>query len=342
MINSRPPDTQSSQLKIAFTYDRRSEWLALGLSEEQCAEYEGDMTIEDIAAVLRQSGHVEMVGGVRALAKRLAAGPVDWDVVFNICEGYGGAGREAQAPALLEAFGINHTFSDAATLALCLDKGRTKMVIEHHGIPTAPFACVPPRAWSPASSAATAITSSPHRDALMAFPLFVKPSSVSTGLGISQTNKITNNEDLETVVNDLAQRYPTQSILIEKFLGGREFTVGIVGTGAAARVVGVRELVFLKFNPNHPIDPNLPYDTYDPALLEFDVYGHQLKKAWCPNPQHVDRDPASDPVLKAVADVALRAWNVLGCRDGGRIDIRHDVMGPNAIPNFIEVSFDFI
>jgi D-alanine-D-alanine ligase len=166
--------------------------------------------------------------------------------------------------------------------------------------------------------------------------LFVKPSSVSTGIGISQSNKVKNRSELVDVVEEISKQYPTQTILIERFLQGREFTVGILGTGVDARVIGVQELVFFKDNPQFPIDPTLPYDTHDSHLLDFDVYGHDLKHQWSPNPQHVDID-SNDTVGRAVAQVALQSWRLLGCRDGGRIDIRHDVKGPNAIPNFIEV-----
>ncbi|KAF9456535.1 hypothetical protein BDZ94DRAFT_1177531 [Collybia nuda] len=329
-------------LKIAFTFDRKAEWLARGLSEEQCLEFESDTTIEGIASGLRKYGSVEMVGGLKALAARLTAGSeVDWDLVFNICEGYGVPGREAQVPALLEAWGLPFTFSDSATLALCIDKAKTKMVLEHYAIPTAPFACVPPRNTTShllEINAALTIANSPHCESLQNFPLFVKPCAISSGIGITQANKVMNSESLQTVVNDLSIQYPSQPILIERFLDGREFTVGLVGTGSEARVLGVRELVYLKHNPDQPIDPSVPYDAHDPALLQLDIYGRELKRSWSPNPQFKDMALDSDPVVKAVADVALKAWRILGCRDGGRIDIRHDILGVDAIPNVIEVN----
>ena len=114
-------------LKIAFTYDSCSDWIARGYSPGQCAEFQDDETIESIAASLRKLGTVEMVGGVKSLAKRLVSSQPDWDLVFNFCEGYGTLGREAQVPALLEAWDIPFTFSDSATLALCMDKAKTKV-----------------------------------------------------------------------------------------------------------------------------------------------------------------------------------------------------------------------
>lgn len=114
-------------LEIAFTFDRRSDWVAQGLDAEKCNEYESDETIEGIANALRLLGRVRMIGGVKNLARSLISGEhAQWDLVFNICEGFKTIGREAQAPALLEAWDVPYTFSDAATLALCQDKARTK------------------------------------------------------------------------------------------------------------------------------------------------------------------------------------------------------------------------
>jgi D-alanine-D-alanine ligase len=168
------------------------------------------------------------------------------------------------------------------------------------------------------------IQHSVHRDSLNVFPLFLKPAAEGTGMGITQANKVANQKQLLQVLDDISQRYPTQTILIERFLAGREFTVGIIGTGADAAVIGVREIVFLKDMPEFPVDPTTVYTTRDPALLEMDVYGYDLKmqSSHSPNPQYVDMDLSSDPVAQGAANVALKAWNLLGCRDGGRIFAR--------------------
>ena len=336
-------------LRIAFTYDSKSEWLALGYSAEQCAEFDSDETIEGIATSLRKLGTVEMIGSLKSLTKILANSTPNWDIVFNICEGLGSLGREAQVPALLEGWGIPFTFSDSATLALCLDKAKTKvsgnnctlkfinisiqMVLEHYGVPVAPFACIPPKIlWAENFDPLSVIQNSAHREALNEFPLFLKPAAEGTGMGISQANKVANQSQLLKVLDEISKRYPTQTILIEHFLAGREFTIAIVGTGADAAVIGVRELVFLN---EFPVDPTTVHTAHDPDLLKTEVFGYDLKQARCPNPQFIDMDLSSEPVAREVAKVALKAWNLLGCRDGGRIDIRHD---GNGVPNFIEVA----
>ena len=210
------------------------------------------------------------------------------------------------------------------------------MVIEHYGIPTAPFATIPPRSSWPKSgfSPLDVIDNSAYRNELRTYPLFIKPASASTGIGICGKNKVHSREELVHAIEELSQLHPTISLLVEQFLPGREFTVGIVGTGQDAQVVGVREFVFLKQNPNYHIDLTITYVDQDTNLMETDVYSDVLKRNHGRNPQRVSLG-LDDPVALSVAEVALNSWRVLGCRDGGRIDIRQD---SKSIPNFIEVS----
>jgi D-alanine-D-alanine ligase len=116
-------------MKIGITYDLRHEYLAAGYGEEETAEFDRVDTIEAIEHTLQQLGYeTERIGHVRQLAAQLVAG-ARWDCVFNIAEGLYGFGREAQVPALLDAYGIPYTFSDPLVLALALHKGMTKHVM---------------------------------------------------------------------------------------------------------------------------------------------------------------------------------------------------------------------
>ena len=129
-------------MKIGITYDLRQYYLSQGMGEEETAEFDSPVTIESIDSTLSELGHVtDRIGNIRNLTSRLAAGD-HWDLVFNIAEGIRGFGREAQVPALLEAYDIPYTFSDPLVLSLTLHKGMTKHVIRDLGIPTADFAVV--------------------------------------------------------------------------------------------------------------------------------------------------------------------------------------------------------
>src|SRR4051794_2599281 len=91
----------STTMHIGFTYDLRADYLAAGYGEEETAEFDQLGTIEAIEGALCEIGHsVVRIGHVRNLVDRLAAGD-RWDLVFNICEGLHGLGREAQVPAIL-------------------------------------------------------------------------------------------------------------------------------------------------------------------------------------------------------------------------------------------------
>src|SRR5512137_1796406 len=105
-------------MKIGITYDLRDDYLAEGFGEEETAEFDHPATIAAIEEALASLGYdTDRIGHVRELARRLVAGK-RWDLVFNIAEGMTGFGREAQVPALLDAYGVPYTFSDPLVLAL--------------------------------------------------------------------------------------------------------------------------------------------------------------------------------------------------------------------------------
>lgn len=118
-----------SNLLIALIYEDPATYLNLGYKASQIAHLEVGAAAEDIATVITRLGHrVAPIPDVRTLAEKLSSGEAaKWDLAVNITEGVHGAAREAQVPAMLEAFSIPYTFSDTATMALCLDKGKTKV-----------------------------------------------------------------------------------------------------------------------------------------------------------------------------------------------------------------------
>jgi D-alanine-D-alanine ligase len=285
-------------MRIGVTYDLRSDYRALGYGEEETAEFDAEETIAAICAALAELGHApERIGGVRSLTEKLAQG-ARWDAVFNICEGLKGVSREAQVPALLEAYDIPYVFSDPLTLSLCLDKAMTKRVLRDAGVPTAAFALIE----SEADIAKVALP----------FPLFLKPVSEGSGKGVNARSRVDDASALAQVARDLLMQF-RQPVLVEEFLPGREFTIGITGTGEGASVLGVLEIV-----------PGEKYVGHG--------YGYENKSDWEDKLQVI---PAHDADAHAAADVALAAWRVLRCRDGGRADVRLDSGGK---PRFIEVN----
>ncbi len=286
-------------MRIGVTYDLRADYLALGYGEEETAEFDAEITIASICEALASLGHESVrIGHVRALAEKLAAGE-RWDAVFNICEGLKGVAREAQVPALLEAYDIPYVFSDPLTLSLSLDKAMAKRVVQSFGVPTADFALI--ERIEDADRVA------------LPFPLFLKPVAEGSGKGVGAKSKVTNRAELKRVAGELLAQF-RQPVLVETFLSGREFTVGILGTGDEAAVLGVSEIV--------------PKAAYVGA-----GYGYENKETgW---EEKVDIRPAPPAEAAAAGDVALAAWRALRCRDGGRVDVRCDGTGQ---PHFIEVN----
>ncbi|HYQ91651.1 MAG TPA: D-alanine--D-alanine ligase, partial [Candidatus Competibacteraceae bacterium] len=214
-------------MRIGITYDLRQDYLQAGYSEEETAEFDRPDTIAAIGHALETLGHEPVqIGNIRQLTARLVAGE-RWDLVFNIAEGLHGFGREAQVPALLDAFNIPYTFADPLTAALTLHKGMTKRVVQDSGLATADFVVV-----ETASEIATVD---------LPYPLFVKPVAEGTGKGIGTASKVHSPKELDVTCRRLLDRY-RQPVLVETYLPGREFTVGITGTGSKAVALGVLEV----------------------------------------------------------------------------------------------------
>lgn len=141
-------------------------------------------------------------------------------------------------------------------------------------------------------------------------------------------------------VQKLRVKFPGQDILIESFLPGREYTVSILGTGAASRVIGVREHIWqsrahLNGNTNGDTNGSDRSVGMDFACRESKSSAGGRRLSW--NDDH----DMSDPEVQAACQISLAAWKILGCRDAGRVDLRFDSLEANAVPNVLEVSVAF-
>ena len=285
-------------MRVGLTYDLRSEYLKLGYSLEETAEFDKEDTIDGLDRAITSHGHtVDRIGNVRALVSRLAKGD-RWDLVFNIAEGMRGIAREAQVPALLEAYDIPCTFADAAVLTLCLHKAHTKSVLQSAGVATAPFVLVE--------------REQDLERVNMPYPLFVKPIAEGTGKGVTPRSIVRTPAELAPVVRDLLKEH-AQPVLVEPFLDGREFTVGLLGSGPSARAIAAMEV-------------HLGKDA------EQGLYSYSNKENW---EGRVSYSIATDALAREAEAVALAAWRALGCRDAGRADLR---AGSDGRVYFLEVN----
>ena len=284
-------------LHIGFTYDLRSEYLKAGYSEEETAEFDGEVTVCAVENALKGLGHtVERIGGIKSLVGLLAEGK-RWDLVFNIAEGLLGVSREAQIPALLDAYGIPYTFSEPLALCAALDKPTAKRIVRGHGINTPSFF--------------VAEKQSDLDGVTLPFPLFCKPTGEGSSKGVGAYSYANGMEKLQNSVAALLKQF-RQPVLIEEYLPGKEYTAGIVGTGAEARVLGVMEIAL-------NADDKEGY-SYKNKVNYLDAVRYRL---------------ADNAAAAECGALALAAYRALNCRDCGRVDVKYDAANK---PSFIEVN----
>ncbi len=274
---------------------------AAGEPDDRLEEYDAVATVDAIVAALGRLGHAaEPLGGGRRLVERLLARPPQ--LVFNIAEGIGGRAREAQVPALCELLGVPVTHSDPLTCAATLDKAVAKRLVRAAGVATPDFAVV--RAPGDVDGLG------------LAYPVIAKPLWEGSSMGIRKASRVDDAEALRALVEGLGAAYG-QPVLVEEFLPGVEVTVGVLGTGPSARVLGALEVAPRTVAP------------------ERFVYSLEVKRNYQEEvAYHVPPRLPAD-TLAAVHDLALAAYRALDCRDVGRVDVRLDARGR---PGFIEVN----
>jgi len=192
-----------------------------------------------------------------------------------------------------------------------LRRNLAELLVAQAGLPTARFVKVAPGEELPAELSG------------LEFPLFVKPNAEGSSKGIRYSSKVTDRAGLEAMVRWVHDTYD-QPALVEEYLPGREFSVGLLGNGPRLRtlpVVGVR--------PGRAVPAVALGD--DPTS-EF-IYSYEAKSA---NMEEAEC-PADIPEALAahLADLARRVWRVFECRDVARVDFKLDRAGT---PHFLEVN----
>jgi D-alanine-D-alanine ligase len=276
----RPP--RKSALRVGLTFNVRRIDSA---SDDVEAEFDPPHTIAAVAAAIESFGHTVVKLEANADLPRVLTDAAP-DVVFNIAEGSRGRGREAHVPALCELLGIPYSGSDATTLSLCLDKGLTKQILRSAGIDTAE--------WQVMTTG---------REKLKAFryPVIVKPNAEGTSKGITSASVVTDEGSLRAAVKALVERYH-QPALVEEYISGREFTVGLLGE-RRPKVLPVMEVVFVGAS-KHP------------------VYGFEEKLSDTPRVRLDCPAQITPAEQKRIEKTVRDTFAALDCRDVARIDLR--------------------
>ena len=293
-----------------------------GMQPDRWDDLDSEATIQAILTALEAGGHqATFLEGNLTLIENLPK--VQPDLCFNICEGHFGDGREAQVPALLEMMRIPYTGSRVLTLALALDKPMTKRVLAYHGLPTPPFQ-VFERLDEPL-------------DPDLTFPLFVKPSREGTGMGVSAESIVQDEQQLRARLPNIFERYDGPA-LVERFVEGREVTVGVVGNlvrPAARRVPededAPRILGGLHFFPALEVDMS----AYPPE--EAGIYTSRIKVEMVHDFHYLCPAPLSEELVADLQWWAAATIRVTGCLDVARIDFRLDASDGDK-PYILEVN----
>lgn len=293
-----------------------------GMSPDQWDDLDSEKTIQAIMGALEAGGHkVTFLEGNATLFDTLRR--VRPDICFNICEGHFGDSREAQVPAILEMLRLPYTGSKVLTLALTLDKPMTKRVLTYHRLPTPTFQ-VFERINEPL-------------DADMAFPVFVKPSREGTGMGVSADSIVHTEAQLRQQLRRLFERYE-QPVLVERFIEGREVTLGVLGnlTGPVAwRLPEDEEAP--RISRGLHFFPPLEVDMSRYPAEEAGIYTSRIKTEWAEDFHYICPAPLSPEEVEELKWLTAATFRVTGCLDVARVDFRLDANDNNR-PYILEIN----
>lgn len=301
------------KLKIGLVYDLQEDYLDIGdKPKDFYAEFDAMSTVETLHKTIEELGfNVIKIGNLKNLAEKITSKKTEVDLIFNIAEGVYQRARQAQVPALLEAFCIPFVGSDALTHAVVTDKAVTKKLWKYDNLRTTNFLLI--------SNLDELVESDVEEH--IRFPAFVKPCYAGSSSGISEESLVSSFESMKHVCKKTIQYYQ-QPALVEPFLSGEEYTVGIVDKQRKPEVLG--SLKQLSQNPNG-------------------IRGSQEKKDY-QKPEDFCAPIDNQELQGQLAELALKAYNSVQCRDLARVDVRADSSGElflmeiNALVNLDVVS----
>ena len=271
-------------MKIALIVNTRKD------NTEFEVEYDPPHTIELIKHGIEAMGHeYTFIEADETILENLKTQKPD--LVFNRAEGLRGDSRESHIPAMLEMLGVPYVGSNVLTTAVCLNKGWTKKVLEYHNIKTAKFL--------------VCNTIEEAKQHAFDYPVILKPNEEGSSVGINEDNVVNNFNELEKKFNQMQKDYE-QGILIESFIAGREFSVGVLGkTDGAFEVLAIIEIDFSQ----------LPKDVGG-------VFGQRAKTKYDNLDHYVCPAKVTPELQSLIEKVTIDVCKVLDVRDFGRIDFR--------------------
>jgi D-alanine-D-alanine ligase len=261
-----------------------------------------------VASALSETGFAPVTVAAGLPLDRFVTGLIGLapDLVFNLAEGFGGrSGGATHLTSVFELLGIPYTGSPVEALAACVSKARAKALLSGSGLPTAPCVLVGP---------GDALPELPWEG-----PALVKPDAEDGSLGIDQGSVVEGRERLSERVERLRRSYGG-SVLIEAYLPGAEFNIGLVAW-PEPKALPVAQVVY---SPRPGAWPILTY------AAKWDEGSEEDKSSVVACPAPIDEDLAA-----RLASLAVSAFRATGCRDYARVDLRLD---PRGEPMILEVN----
>jgi D-alanine-D-alanine ligase len=276
----------------------------------------GRFNPEDLETVARLKEALGELNGYRfayldhhaELEARLRRDPPAF--VLNLCdEGFGNdALRELHVPALLDLLGVPYTGAGPACLGLCYDKALVSAIA---------------RSLDVAVPEETFVASGDHGATLPhVLPALLKPALGDSSVGITADSVVEDAEALVARIATLHGELPGVPLLVQEFLTGTEYTVGIVGNPD----LGYRVLPMLEVDYGDLPDGLPPILSYESKYDATSPYWTRIR--------YVESAAPAD-LRNRMIDVSLLMFRRLGCRDYARFDFRADSAG---VPKLLEVN----
>ena len=268
------------------------------------AEPPEDPVLGQIETALRMLGHeptrVPVGGDVESVIARLRE--TDPGLVFNLAESFDGkSALESNVAALLNLLDLRYTGSSPAGLLMAGDKSLTKQVLGFQQIRTPEFATLYRGALDHA------------RD--LRFPLIVKPPQEDASLGITSKSVVHDIRELLATMDSLQREFQSP-VMVEEFVEGREFYVGVLGN-ASPQALPVMELDFSAFPADRP-----KIASYEAKWGEGGTGGASETGAEFAGTRSIFPTDLTSELAARMQAVAIEAFGALRLRDYGRVDLR--------------------
>ena len=268
---------------------------------------EGQFNAEDFETINRMKEAFEKLEGYRftyfddhkSLLRKFSLNPPNF--VVNLCdEGWkNDPFMELHPPALMEMLGISYSGAGPECLSLCYNKAIVRAIAQDMEVH------IPSEIWIDPSNNSAAIPS--------VFPAFIKPAFGDSSIGITQNSVVNSAEELVTYFDEIKSKMPGVPILIQEFLEGREFSVGVIGNGVSMETLPILEVDYSK----------LPTDL--PKILGYESKWHPDSPYWTKISYHQAELDETDS--RYLFDTSMNLFQRLKCRDYARFDFRMNLKG---------------